>query len=374
MSPERRYCFLKRILSPLELRHQKVILLVAAAIAETGAVRSYDVALRLCQWTGVAVPSALNRLRRLVRNERVETESLSEVLLRSIGHSQREFLTVSIDWTEWRHGLRALVAAAVVGKRAVPVFARAYSQRIWRGSQNQRENDFVRQLAKVARDAKTTLVILCDRGFRRASWLHLMNRLDQSFVVRLMDDVTFHGPSGQSRVLSSIAVPPKQRLDLGTGTLTHDRKAQVRVVAYRARRDLPVWWLATNLDVPPAQIVALYDRRMTVEEQFRDLKGHRFGLRMRWLNHHCPQRLARLMMLAALALLTLLVAGLKALGHHDSLQLSCRKKGPRYSLIQVGRAALAASLKLLWPLRISDLAQIPPPAFRLPHTLAPGGK
>ena len=41
-------------------------------------------------------------------------------------------------------------------------------------------------------------------------------------------------------------------------------------------------WLATDLANPLVEIVALDDRRLTIEAQFRDTKGCRFEVRLEW--------------------------------------------------------------------------------------------
>jgi hypothetical protein len=63
------------------------------------------------------------------------------------------------------------------------------------------------------------------------------------------------------------------------------------------------WWLATNLAAPLVDIVVLYDRRMVIEEQFRDTKGCRFGVRLESTQFHTPAYLARFHLLIGVALL-----------------------------------------------------------------------
>jgi hypothetical protein len=41
----------------------------------------------------------------------------------------------------------------------------------------------------------------------------------------------------------------------------------VRVIEVRAKESKEIRWLATNLKLPVREIVALYDRRMSIEEQ-----------------------------------------------------------------------------------------------------------
>jgi hypothetical protein len=83
--------------------------------------------------------------------------------------------------------------------------------------------------------------------------------------------------------------------------------------------------LATNLDpaqFTPAQIVALYGKRMQIEAAFRDLKSDQFGFGMTLGRSHNVQRLNILLLIAALATLCLWWIGLHArqCGWHRQFQ------------------------------------------------------
>jgi hypothetical protein len=89
----------------------------------------------------------------------------------------------------------------VTGTRAIPVFVQGWRKLIRDRSQNTRENTFLRFLADVTRRAGVTATILCDRGFRRASWLALLQTLRLGFIVRLMADVYVELEPGVRRPL-----------------------------------------------------------------------------------------------------------------------------------------------------------------------------
>src|SRR5688572_28246292 len=77
------------------------------------------------------------------------------------------------------------------------------------------------------------------------------------------------------------------------------------------------WCLATSrADLPPKQVVLLYGRRFSIEENFRDTKDPRFGLGLSATHIGEPARRDRLLLIAALAqaLLTLLGAAGESLG------------------------------------------------------------
>jgi hypothetical protein len=111
---------LQPLLSPFRRSQQKTLALVIAAIAEVAQATSVALAGHLAVQLGIQVGSALTRFYRLLRNERIDDQRLTEQLLRVL-HGDRERLLLAIDWTEWHHELRILVAAVVVGCRAIPI-------------------------------------------------------------------------------------------------------------------------------------------------------------------------------------------------------------------------------------------------------------
>ena len=174
MTPTAQYPFLASLLSPFEKRHRRTLALVIAAIAATGQARSFAIATTLAQWLGTRLDSAINRFYRLLRNDRVDYVAFITNWARLLCRDPERPLLIAVDWTEWHHELRMLVASVVVDKRGIPLFAQAFNRLIRRRSQNARENTFLRLLADGLRRAGLTAILLCDRGFRRASWLLLL--------------------------------------------------------------------------------------------------------------------------------------------------------------------------------------------------------
>lgn len=336
MDPERRYPFLSSLLSSFSLRHRKTLGLVIAAITVTGQARSFAIATTLMGWLGTRLDSAVNRFYRLLRNPRVDYTRWITSWAQLLVKGQSRQLLVAVDWTEWHHDLRMLVAAVVAGRRAIPLYAEAFDKLIRRRSQNARENTFARVLADSLRRAGVSATLLCDRGFRRASWLKLLQQLGLGFVVRLMDDVTVEVAPDVSMPLRNVLLTPGQLLDLGVVALRSDGAVRVRIIGYWAPGRSEPWWLATSVTAHPAFILKLYDRRMTIEEQFRDTKGRRFGAKLFWTQFRNPEALGRFVMLLGVALLIWTITGFVAAHYDPSLLLVCRKKGPRQSFVTIG--------------------------------------
>lgn len=61
-----------------------------------------------------------------------------------------------------------------------------------------------------------------------------------------------------------------------------------------------------------SKIVAIYKRRMQIEEDFRDVKSEHLGLGLNLHRSRCPKRIEVLLLIAALANYLLFLTGLQA--------------------------------------------------------------
>jgi hypothetical protein len=70
-----------------------------------------------------------------------------------------------------------------------------------------------------------------------------------------------------------------------------------------AQRESEPWLLAVSptLELTPAQVIAVYARRMQIEQSFRDLKSHRYGVGFEDSLTRTCERLAILLLILALA-------------------------------------------------------------------------
>jgi hypothetical protein len=353
---------LQSVLAPLRLSQAKTTALVVEAIAEMAQAASLRIAASIAQATGCQLASALTRFYRLLHNPRLDDLILSKQML-AAAHPGPAPALIAIDWTEWHSSLRMLLGSVVAGRRAIPVCSQVFSKSQVPKSQNIWENNFLRLLGLILKDLGLSACILADRGFRRVSFLKLLlTHPNLTFVVRLCDQIIVEEDT-HKRLLSRRGLQPGHAVDLGTVRLRQDAAVAVRVVGIWGRGQREPWWLATNLEDPLARIAALYDRRMAIEEQIRDTKGARFGLKLVWTQIHTPAALARFTLLIGLTILILTAIGHAVVRHTPGVQLSCKKKGPRLSLLSVGQLFLPrAGLRSL---SLASLrANIPSPAFR----------
>lgn len=131
--------------------------------------------------------SASKRLSRLIHNSRLATDELALAHARAlVARLPAEGgVRLALDWTieDWQH---LLVASLSVGRRAVPLYWRAYAGADLKRRMSRYERDFVRALfAEVLCEvARRRFVVTADRWFADVNLLDLLNDLGVSYVIR----------------------------------------------------------------------------------------------------------------------------------------------------------------------------------------------
>jgi DDE family transposase len=363
MNPLRHYPILSSLLRPFRLSQQKTCASLVAALCQAAQASSFAIAGQLSCLTGVQFGSALTRLYRFLRNERFDNWLLTERMLHLLNQPNNSLL-LALDWTAWQDRFSVLTASVCVGTRSVPVAASACVKRNLSRSQNLWEETFLKLVVDRLRAARVEAIWLCDRGFHRVKWLERLMELEQQFVVRLHRDVTVH-LRDHCCLLKSLQIREGERLDLGFVYLRADKLVRVRVIGVWARGAKEVWWLATNLTNRVSKVVSYYDRRMGIEEQFRDTKGHRFGLKLRWTQFTKAEFVERMYLLVGVALLLWTSVGGAVEEEEPKVRLRSKTKGARLSLARIGSYYWQTVTKRLKLTTRFMKKHLPPPRLRM---------
>lgn len=334
MNPLRRYPVLSSLLRPFRLSQQKTCAAIVAALCQAAQANSFAIAGQLSCLTDIQLGSALTRLYRFLRNSRFDNWLLTEQLLRLLGGRCGPLL-LALDWTCWQARFSLLTASVCTGARSIPVASSACVSRNLARSQNLYEETFLRLVVDRLRSAGVRAIWLCDRGFHRVEWLRRFIEMEQHFVVRLKRDVTVH-LAGGARLLKSLEVSEGERRDFGFVQLRSDEAVRVRLIGVWAKGAKEVWWLATDLNNRVSKIVAYYDRRMSIEEQFRDAKGSRFGVKLKWTQFTRAEFVERMYLLVGVALLLWTSVGCAVEEEEPKVRLRSKTKGARLSLARIG--------------------------------------
>ena len=132
--------------------------------------------------------AATKRLSRLLHNERLEPRHLADaVLLQALvqlpAHGP---VRLAIDWTiEGQQHL--LVVSLIVGRRAVPIYWRAYDATVLKGRMKRYELAVMRRaVTRVIRKAGRRRVrVTADRGFADVALFTLLTDVGVAFVIRV---------------------------------------------------------------------------------------------------------------------------------------------------------------------------------------------
>ncbi len=362
MNPLTRYPVLSSLLRPFRRSQQKTCAALVVALCQAAQASSFAIAGQLSCLSEVQFGSALTRLYRFLRNERFDNWLLTEQMLRLLGE-ERKHLLLALDWTKWQDRFSVLTASACVGTRSIPVAVSACRKPNLARSQNLWEETFLRLTVDRLRAGGVCAVWLCDRGFHRVAWLKRLVEMEQHFVVRLQRDVMVHLRGGAC-LLKSLEIKEGEHKDFGFVDLRADGFVRARLIGVWAEGAKEVWWLATDLTNRVSTLVAYYDRRMGIEEQFRDTKGHRFGMKLRWTQFTKAEFVERMYLLVGIALLLWTAVGRAVEEQEPKVRLESRTKGARLSLTRVGTYYWRKMTRQL-KLTISFVREhLPPPHLR----------
>ncbi len=274
----------------------------------------------------------IKRIDRLLGNPRLHEERL--LFYRAI---IRRVIVVGstppiiIDWTAVTPKLWALVAAVSFQGRAVTIYSETHP--ISRYQNREVVSRFVLRLAELLPPGCSP-VILGDAGFR-GPFVRLVEGLGWHYVVRVRGQlkVRFQYGRGWTRLSFIFGLVGSESKDFGRVEVGQQRPFVARLVGIRRpvrhrkyhsiirhhtvtwrekRAAHEPWILATSLSLETPRIIALYARRMQIEETFRDTKNPRFGMSLLHARPTMETRADVLLLLGSLAHVCALLLGIAA--------------------------------------------------------------
>lgn len=222
--------------------------------------------------------AAAKRLSRLLHNERLEPRHLADaVLLQALVQLPAHgTVRLAIDWTiEGQQHL--LVVSLITGRRAVPIYWRAYDAGVLKGRMKRYERAVIRRaVTRVIRKVGPRRVrVTADRGFADVALFTLLTELGVAFVIRVKKSTKIC-VAGVWRQLNTLRFPGNTRRRPLGHLLYCAGNPQPLWVTMSRKRDRHgkwgIWYLVANRPYAAAQAVAEYARRPGCEAGFRDAK------------------------------------------------------------------------------------------------------
>jgi hypothetical protein len=304
-----------------------------ASIAEIG--RS------LASVTGKTPKHCIKQIDRLLSNDGVDLDAAMATYIRVIV-GDREAVVLAMDWTEYPVNDQATVVLSLVTVhgRATPLAWRTVPKKGLNGRRNGFEDYLIHFVAGVlGRGVQVT--VLADRAFGDVELYEMLEKLGWDYVIRYRGVIEATDPATGEVRPSTEWIPEggvPHRIE--GALLTQARVAVPAMVCVKAPKMKDGWCLATSLKRRTAEeVVALYARRFTIEETFRDEKDDRFGWGLKETSLRTPGRRDRMLFVLAMArlLLTLLGAAGEQLGLDKKLRANTVTKKRTHALVTQGR-------------------------------------
>jgi len=336
--------FIVSICSYLRLSQAKTLSnLVAAAMKVTRASLA-DLGRTLAYQNSVATKHCIKRVDRFIGNHRIEPIEAMRGVVQWLAKPRRRLL-VSIDWLDIRN-FHCLVLAARLHGRAIPLLWAVYRYQDFYRSQNNLEYGLLRVFRTMVPES-TQVVILADRGFGRAEMARECQKLEFSYIIRVEPKVYIraHGFSGN---LTSLPIRTGQQTILHNVLYRKQKPVTQHIaVVWRSGESEP-WFLMTDLErIRANRLTAVFGKRMSIEEYFRDTKSKRNGFALRLTMIKSSERLSRFLLIFALAYILLVTVGLYAQKRFQPRQWCSNNRAGECSFFTIGKVMLNTALPSL---------------------------
>lgn len=299
----------------------------------------------------------IKRVDRFLANRRIEPTEAMRGVVAQLLRPRKKRAIIAVDWVDIRQRL-VLVAALCLPGRAVPLCWAAYEKWQLYKSQNQLEEGLFLVLRSLI-PAGVKVTIVADRGFGRAELARFLDEQGFGYVLRVKGK-TYIRSGAYAGTITALGLCPESCRWLPEVDYRKTRSIRTRLAILWRRGAREPWILISNVASSADAAAAAYERRMRIEELFRDQKNVRNGWALRQVEIGTIERLERLLLVLAAAYLLLVMAGLAVGRQFDPRDWSSSSKAGTCSFWQLGRLlqeALDLKLKPLLALLCRTIAK-----------------
>jgi hypothetical protein len=271
--------------------------------------------------------AACKRISRLLHNQRLKPSELAEAVihqaLSQVPHSRRVRFT--IDWTS-EADQHLLIISLVVGRRALPIYWRAYHASVLKGRMARYERAVIKRAFQIIVQyvALKRIRLTADRGFADVELFELLQPLGIRFIIRVKSSTKVWW-QGQWCALGGVRFAGNShRRSLGWRFYCESAPHRLWVNLCRTRDKKggwQRWYLVSNYARRACWASEEYGCRFCCEEGFRDAKWY---LGFKQARIACIKAWSRLFALFAIALLALTTLATHLL-HGPNAQLLLRR-------------------------------------------------
>jgi hypothetical protein len=329
-----------------EIHSQRLKAVLDVAAALQGSKNLTITAIGRCLKSEVDIKHRIKKVDRLIGNKHLYNEleslyiGLSQYVFKYISQDKNIPIIIDLCFLKDAHDIQMLSAEVATKGRSIPLYREVFEINKLKG----KAKNFLSKLSNCLPSNRSVLIIM-DAGFgddwfeaiESQNW-HWLVRARSGKNIKLSENEDWH----DATELFSKASPRAKNYP--KAFITKDQNRPCRVITKqgtsKSKRKRPFklprnynsangnyqrlakepWILATNLpeEYNATQVVQYYKKRMQIEESFRDIKSHQFGLGARNIRTRCIFRWGIKMLLAAIVQITLWVIGI--IGHSKGFQ------------------------------------------------------
>lgn len=294
----------------------------------------------------INVKNKIKKVDRLEGNKHLHAElevfyaSLSKYVFTYASHEVNAPIIIDVCYLKDNCAVQMLSAELALKGRSLPLYRDVFNQ----GELKNRAAKFIGSLKNLIPSNKPIIIIM-DAAFGE-DWFKEIEAAGWFWLVRIRQGKNVQlEPSGDwitaKDFIPTIGLKSKC-YNNASFMIKHQRKCRLITVGksvqkgrrkprYTPRNDkagnnsfrkaaIEPWVLATNLpsEYNTTQIINFYKKRMQIEESFRDMKSHRFGLCGRYISTICAYRWGVKMLLASIVQIVFWIIGV--IGHSRNFQ------------------------------------------------------
>jgi hypothetical protein len=252
---------------------------------------------------------ATKQIDRLLSNKGISVWDCSESWVRYVLKGEQE-ITVALDWTSFFDDAQSMLSLnSVTGKGlATPLLWKSVDKKQLKHNRARYEDQLLSQL-KAILPSGVKVLLLADRGFADQKFFRFLDEeLGFSYIIRIKSSTTVTYKDVQNKAAHWLK-PDGRSLGLKKACLTLAKYPIEQFVAVKDKAMKDAWFLVSNTNIQPRQIITIYAKRWKIEPFFRDLKDGRYGLGLKKTHIRSCERRDRLMLILALSYLLLVVLG-----------------------------------------------------------------
>lgn len=320
--------------------------------------------------------SNIKKVDRLLGNGHLHNETiLFYRQMNSLIVSEQSTPWIHVDWSciSPKNKLYVLRASLSAQGRSIVVYEKTYPKS--KENNHEAHKMFLQSLKKVLPNSVKPIIVT-DAGFR-APWFKLVEKMEWNYVGRVRNKnlVNINNKDNWEHSGTFYKLASKVPKYLGEGLLTKRIKLKCNFIVFKEKKKnrskfnqnkslcasskskryskayKEPWLLVTSLKKSSSlakKTVGIYNRRMQIEENFRDTKDRKYGFGLNESETKTPRRMDVLLLIAAIATFVCWLAGIfvRMKGCAADYQAHSSKFTSALSIVYLGCEALRKSLKM----------------------------